>query len=272
MKDRRIPLTISRKPWFCDHHFGGRTIMPAVETMAVLASMAVKMHPEVDIRVMEDVRFPSFLEISQSTATLSALGECHLEGDGRIRCKLLSRVQLKAMSRIKEHGEIIFFLAGNSTFSGNTQLEWPVSTEPVIAIDSDRIYRELVPFGPNYQTLQGSLYLSGRRAWGRLKAPELPAEPIQDLIGSPFTLDGALHAACVLGQQTVDFVPFPVGFARRVIYRPTQPGASYQTRIVQTSVTAAELLFDLEIFDDEGCTYETVLGVRMRDVSGAIRK
>jgi len=272
MNDGHIPLTITVKPWFYDHHFGGRTILPAVETMVLLASMVVKIYPEVDIRVMEDVRFPSFLEISRSAATLPALSECHLESDGRIRSKLLSRVQLKAMSRIKEHGEVVFSLAGNSAFLENIHLEWPISAEPVIAIGVDRIYRELVPFGPKYHTLQGSLYLSGRRAWGRLKAPELPEEPIQDLIGSPFTLDGALHAACVLGQQTVDFVPFPVGFARRVISRPTQPGVSYQTRIVQTSGTAAELSFDLEIFDDEGRTYETVIGVRMRDVSGAIRK
>lgn len=272
MSDERIPLTIPIKSWFCDHHFGGRTILPAVETMLLLAIMAVKMHPEVDIRVMEDVRFPSFLEIPRNVATLAALGECGVDSDGRIRCKLLSRVQLKAMSRIKEHGELVFSPAGKHTFSRSTHLEWPVSTEPVMAIGVDRLYRELVPFGPNYQTLQGSLYLSGRRAWGRLKAPLLPIEPSHEVIGSPFPLDGALHAACVLGQQTVDFVPFPVGFARRMIIRPTQPGGSYQTRVVQISGTAEELFFDLEIFDDAGRLYETVTGVRMRDVSGVIRR
>lgn len=272
MSDGRLPLTIALKPWFCDHHFGGRTILPAVETMLVLAAMVAKIHPEVDLRVMEEVRFPRFLEVPPEAATLAALGECSTGGTGQLRCKLLSRVQLKAMRRIKEHGEIIFPPAGDRVLAENPRLE-PVSpTEQVTTIGVDRLYRELVPFGPTYRTLQDTLYLAGRNAWGRVKAPALPAESIQEILGSPFPLDGALHAACALGQQSVDFVPFPVGFARRVIHRPTQPGGCYQIRVQQVSGTTEELVFDLEIFDDENRLYESVTAVRMRDVSGAIKR
>ncbi len=109
-------------------------------------------------------------------------------------------------------------------------------------------------------------------AWGKLKAPALPTDSIQAIIGSPFPLDGALHAACVLGQQSVDFVPFPVGFDRRIITRPTQAGCIYQTRVIQLCQSEDELVFDLDIFDQAGQVYETVTGVRMRDVSGALKK
>ena len=272
MNNERIPLTITLKPWFSDHHFRGRTILPAVETMALLASMAMKSYPGVDVRVMEQVRFPRFLEIPGDAATVAALCECHTDGDGSVCCKLLSRVRLKTMSRVQEHGLVNFPLWRNDCLSGSERLDWPEVTEPVTTIDADRIYRELVPFGPYYQTLQGKLSLAGTRAWGWLKAPMLPPEPVHDSIGSPFPLDGALHGACVLGQQSVDFVPFPVGFAQRLILRPTLPGATYRTRIVRTSQSTEELSFDLEIFDDEGCCYESVTGVRMRDVSGAMQR
>ena len=92
------------------------------------------------------------------------------------------------------------------------------------------------------------------------------AMPSQKILGSPFPLDGAMHAACVLGQQSVDFVPFPVGFAERVVIRPTQPGASYITRVRQTAYADEELVFDLAIWDNDGQLYETVTGLRMRNV------
>jgi hypothetical protein len=274
MSDGRIPLTIPLKPWFQDHCFGGKSVLPAVETMLLLAAKAIEIHPEVDIKVMENVRFAKFLEIPPDTATLTGFVECATASDGRIKVKLLSRIQYKAMSRIKEHGEV-FFAPANSVNIGThpaPNLDPAPPTGPVTEIKAEYLYRRLVPFGPNYQTLQETLYLFEGGAWGKLKAPELPIDPIQEIIGSPFPLDGALHAACVLGQQTVDFVPFPVGFDRRVVTRPTQPGCCYLTKVAQLSRTDDELIFDLAIFDNDGRIYETTTGVRMRDVSGAMKK
>jgi hypothetical protein len=270
MSSQRTPLTISLKPWFQDHCFGGRVIFPAVETMLLLGAHAVEAYPQVDIRVMENVRFAKFLEIPPETATLDGLVECEVESDGRVRVKLLSRVQFKAMSRIKEHGEVSFSPPGADSWP-NLGIDPLVPKNAIAEVDVEHLYRELVPFGPNYHTLQGRLYLSEHEAWGRLKAPDLPIDPIQKIIGSPFPLDGALHAACVLGQQSVDFVPFPVGFNRRTISRPTQPGCSYNTRVVQRGGTKDELLFDLIIFDKDGELYETTTGVRMRDMWTSMR-
>lgn len=271
MSDGRLPLSIPVKPWFQDHFFAGIIVLPAVETMLLLAAKAHELHPTVDIRVMENVRFAKFLEIPPTATTVEGLIECEIVSDGRLQVKLLSRTVYKAMSRIKEHGAMVFSSAKNlSQLPSNIDLT--PSSGVMTEIKVDYLYRELVPFGPHYQTLQDTLYLSKNCAWGRLKAPVLAIDPVQEVIGSPFPLDGALHAACVLGQQAVSFVPFPVGFDRRIITRPTQPGCYYQTKVRQVLQTDAELVFDLVIAGDDGQVYETVTGVRMRDVSRTMRK
>lgn len=276
MSNGRIPLTIPLKPWFRDHCFGGKSVMPAVETMLVLASKVRENFPEIDIRVMEDVRFAKFMEIPPEVTTLDCFIEFTEVSDGRVQVKLLSRTQFKAMSRIKEHGEIFFSSAYSVDADAHPAriVNPPQSAGPVTEISVEHLYRELVPFGPAYQTLQEKLFLSENEAWGKVKAPELHTDfdSIQEIIGSPFPLDGAFHAACVLGQQSVDFVPFPVGFARRIINRPTQPGCCYNSQVSQVSRTSDELVFDLVIFDDEKLIYEIVEGVRMRNVTGAMKK
>ncbi len=274
MSSGHLPLTITLKPWYQDHRFGGRAVLPAVEAMLFLAARAVDLHPEVDIRRMEDGRFAKFLEIPPETATLPVIIGCEAlkDGrDGRVQATLLSRIRFKTMSRVKEHATLIFPPAAPDSPPA-PDISFTPPTTAVKQISTEQVYRRLVPFGPQYQTLQKTLYLTDTMAWGKVKAPSLPADSIQAIIGSPFPLDGALHAACVLGQQTVDFVPFPVGFDRRVVTRPTQAGSCYHTRVILTCRTEDELLFDLDIFDQSGQVYETVTGVRMRDVSGALKK
>lgn len=276
MSNGRIPLTIPLKPWFRDHCFGGKSVMPAVETMLLLAAKVREIFPEMDIRIMEEVRFAKFLEIPSEVATLDCFVEFAKVSDHRVQMKLLSRTQFKAMSRMKEHGEILFSSAHSIDADAHPAriVNPPQSTGPVAEISVEHLYRELVPFGPTYQTLQESLFLSANEAWGKVKAPELHKDfdSIQAIIGSPFPLDGAFHAACVLGQQSVDFVPFPVGFARRIINRPTQPGCFYNSKVTQVSRTSDEVVFDIVIFDDEKMIYEAVEGVRMRNVTGAMKK
>jgi hypothetical protein len=259
------------QPWFQDHFVGSKVFLPAVETMLFLAAKGVTIHPEIDIRTMEDVRFGKFLEVPPTAPTIETLVECAACADGRVQVKLLSHMQFKTMARIKEHGEI-FFPIGKIVRQVPLRVDPAAPTGPLAEIDAAQLYRELVPFGPFYRTLQESLFLSEDQAWARLRAPEVPfIDPVQDIIGSPFPLDGALHVACVLGQRAAGFVPFPVGFARRTIIRPTQPCASYLTRVTMTSPPGDELVFDVDIFDKDGLLYETVTGLRMRDVGKAIK-
>ncbi len=272
MSGDRSPFVLRVQPWFQDHSVGGRIVLPAVETMLLLAARCKTVYPDRDVRVMANARFGKLLEIPANAVTVAVLVECVADTEGRVQAKLQSHIQLAAMARIKEHGEIFF-----PSVETNKELPPDIDPAPLTGtqkeFDSEQIYRDLVPFGRCYQTLRETLYLSGCQAWGTLHAPELPfIDPVQTVIGSPFPLDGAMHAACVLGQQFVDFAPFPVGFERRTIVRPTQPGGRYLTRVSMVSLAGDQLVFDLHIFNNAGQLFETVTGVRMRDVRQALKK
>lgn len=269
MTSDRTVVAIPVQPWFADHCFNGKIVLPAVETMLLLATEVAAAHPEIDLRVMDQVRFARFLEIPANSSRVEALLECRKHEDGSVHAKLLSRRQGKAMARLQEHGAILFAPAGKNNAPMPECTPAPPAA-PEMTIPAEQVYQELVPFGPSYHTLQESLQLRGQVAWGRLKAPAFFHAPdrVRDLVGSPFPLDGAFHAACVLGQRAADFVPFPVGFDRRIINRPTLPGGGYRTQVQLLSQTDDELLFDLQIFDDQGHIFESVTGIRMRDVSG----
>ena len=171
MSDGRIPHTVNIKPWFKDHYFNGKVVLPAVETMLLLAAHVARLYPEVDVRVMENGRFAKFLEIPSEAATVCVLVECNGDADGRVQAKLLSRRQFKSISRITEHCTIFFSPIKNNNQSGLEFQSVPPATA-INEINTEQVYRELVPFGPNYQTLQETLYLSLNEAWGKLKAPD----------------------------------------------------------------------------------------------------
>ena len=264
MSGCRKPCTIDVQPWFKDHFVGNKIVLAAVETMLVLADHCKNAYPQANIGIMEDVRFMKFLEIPPEAATVQALVECGPICSERISARLLSHMQFTKMARIKEHGEVFFPLKRTLPSLPDTNPAPPAV--PKAKIDVERLYREMVPFGPGYHTLQDTLFLTDSLAWGKLQPPQLPfSHPVQEVIGSPFPLDGAMHAACVLGQQSVNFVPFPVGFTRRVICRPTLPGKTCLTRVTMTAQQRDELVFDIDIFNAGGQLHESVTGLRMRD-------
>ncbi len=267
MMSSRKPVTIPVKPWFRDHCFNGKVILPAVEIMEILASAVQVIRPDIHPRMLSNASFLKFLEIPEETTELSALIDYN-EGDkGEICIRLLSRIHFKKITRIKEHAQVSFLTRLQET-TGRTATDQFPSSPPSNSIAAERIYQELVPFGPAYHTLTGRLHLSDKGAWGYLQAPLLAEEKqIEKTLGSPFPLDGAMHAACVFGQCVVDFVPFPVGFSKRTIHNPTRAGKQYKTKIVPVSHSRDELVFDLSIFDAAGTLCETVKGLRMRDVS-----
>lgn len=262
MTSRRV-VSIPILPWFRDHSFAGKIIFPAVETMLLLADMAKSSVPDIGLQNMSHASFVKFLEIPEGAKELSVLVDHESSGDDLL-VRLLSKIQLKKMSRIREHAELCF--------STHPQELAPVKEmdrkETDSSIDATRIYKELVPFGPAYRTISGRLYLSQSRAWTTLQAPVMESmQKMEASIGSPFPLDGAMHAACVLGQCLTDFVPFPVAFGQRCIHQATRAGEQYTSTVVLQSQTEQELIFDLSIFDMQGEACETVKGLRMRDVS-----
>lgn len=236
--------------------------------MYLLAVTAQEKYPEINARIMKEGHFIKFLEVLPEQTKIDILIELNMEETEKLHVKLLTKKQLKTMSRMTIHCDL-HFDKGSSATDTEIDLLQNSCSELLMEVSAEKIYQELVPFGTAYQTLQGNLYLEKDHARGILHAPALPlATKDLELIGSPFPLDGAMHAACVHGQHLVDFVPFPVGFDKRTVHKPTIPGESYATCVHIKSLAADELIYDLQITDQTGKVRETVWGLRMRDVSG----
>jgi len=264
MTGGRREIVISVRPWFADHCFGGRIVLAAVEAMQILAVTVQAVHPYLDVNGMRDGRFAKLLEIPPTAAAIDALVELEHTENGEINARLLTRAHGKVMSRLVAHCELTF--TDEVLEAGTDMWKADPSLEAAMVVSAAQVYQELVPFGPAYRTLQDRLMLSADAAWGSLLAPELGHSTAGPL-GSPFPLDGAMHAACVHGQRLVDFVPFPVGFAARHIVTPTRAGERYRTQAWLQARTADELVYDLCIVDQEEQIRERVRGLRMRDVS-----
>ena len=261
----RIVVRIPVRSWFGDHRFDGRVILPAVEIMAVLARVARQYRPDVDVHDMAVARFDRLLAIEADQDLIEATVELEETDEGLV-ARLLTRRQLAAMARMVAHCELRF--GGN--LDGIPDEVLAPLTGPSFTVDAQRVYAELVPFGPAYRSLQGELRVGLQAAEGALLAPLLGGDNSGGgLLGSPFPLDGAMHAACVHGQRQADFVPFPVGFDRRRIIEPTRPGGSYHTQVRLRSQATDMLVYDLLITGADGRVRERITGLRMRDVSGS---
>ncbi|MDP2644720.1 MAG: polyketide synthase dehydratase domain-containing protein, partial [Desulfobacterales bacterium] len=92
------------------------------------------------------------------------------------------------------------------------------------------------------------------------------------ILGSPFHLDAAFHAACVWGQRYEQVVAFPVGFDHRTIYEPTRPGEIYFSRVIAVETSRDLLIFDIWIYNQQGNLCESVGRVHMKDVSAGRMK
>ena len=269
MDNQRHHLTIPIKPWFYDHAFQGRAVFPAVESMLVMAEVVRQQRPDLPLNQLGQARFGKFLVVPAEVASFAVEVDLVSAGQG-LTVTLYSRKQLKAMSRLQEHGVLHF---QSSCSEGEAIIPGQPAPTEYRLVDCQRLYQELVPFGPAYRSLVGELMLSEQGAWGTLQTPDLPASwPVAEQLGSPFPLDGAMHAACAWGQQYVDFVPFPVGFGHRQVVRPTEPGGHYLTQAIAIAQDEQELLFDLLIYNEHGDIFEQVNGLRMRDVTGGAIK
>ena len=133
-------------------------------------------------------------------------------------------------------------------------------------IPAEKLYRDLVPFGPAYRSLQGDVLLTENGGLGQVLAVEYPAPSAP--LGSIFPFDGIMHIACAWSQRFHGIVAFPVGFGERVVTAPTVPGETYCCRVLPVSIRKDVLTFDMGIYDTTGRVREFIRGVKMRDVSG----
>ena len=263
MEAATTPAWLVIQPWFKDHHFNGITMLPAVEALEFLAQQVHARFPGLQYRQMATASFPRFLELMPGQPTIEVWVTCAPLTEGTLKAALQTKKQLKAMTRLISHCEVLFGMEPMATVPCP-----PSPHPPVMEIEADRLYRDLVPFGPMYRSLRGQIQLESTCARGLLEPPLLPGvDRPRFLLGSPFAMDGAMHLACVHGQRLVDFIPFPVGFTHRSVHAPTHATTRYEARAHLQRHTAQELVYDLEIVD-HGQVQETIQGLRMRDISG----
>ncbi len=259
----RLPLNIKVQPYLMDHQFQGKAVLPAVEAMEILAASTLTYLPGTAFHAIRDARFDKFLVIKDGQQQIDAFNDLEVFDNGRVISRFITRTKSKKamITRTLEHATLCF----HDILDGP---EWSPFKIPTIFeqhIPVETIYKSLVPFGPRYHNLKGvTIFKEGAR--GQVYAPLLG--DCGGLLGSPFPLDAAFHAACVWGQRYAGLVGFPVGFDFRRIFTPTRPGNAYTARIFPKEVHLDRFWVDIRITDTDGTLQETVLDVVMKDVSG----
>jgi hypothetical protein len=262
----RVPIEIPVRPGLLDHRFDNRPVYPAVEAMEILAGAVRRCRPDAPVETLTRVRFEKFLPVPENAATIPVFCELQPDAGGGLAAALLSRTRLPSgFCRNKIHAAAVFEAKRRQRPGAGRGV--PAAAGGNFRLSAERLYRELVPFGPGFQSLTGAidLFEGEVRAVARCPAPEPASE---GLLGDSYILDGGFHAACAWGQRFAGIVAFPVGIDRRRILQPTRRGALYEIRVVPNRTEPDMLVFTIDIFDDAGRLRERSEGVRMRDVSG----
>ena len=273
-KTVRVPVDISIHPYLFDHRFEGKAVFPAVESMQVLAKSIKGLAPDMDVACMTHAQFEKFLYIQPGTDRVAAFSDMVIHDNGDITARLLTKQEhgKSSITRMKEHATLHF--ARTTQDLPELPLDLAAALEGTCTeIPSERIYRDLVPFGAAYHNIHHPLLISSEGAIARTRAPFISGDAMgPGPLGSPFPLDAAFHAACAWGQRYARIVAFPVGIERRVIYKRTEPGETYISRISPVKMSPDQLVFDIWIYDGSGNLFESAYGVHMRDVSAGRMK
>jgi hypothetical protein len=269
-----LAVNIDIASYLGDHCFEGRAVLPAVEAVRVVAAAVRDFRLETAISWMTAARFDKFLFLEPGSRQIAAQVDLAVHANGDITAGLLtrSRAPKVAITRVKEHAKLCFPIIKPDAPRPAVQ-RLSVLEGKCVEIPANVIYRELVPFGPAYHNIRDGVQLAESGALAEIGLPAAGDDvgPAQEL-GSPFALDAAFHAACVWGQRYAGIVAFPVGFEQRVVTKPTIAGQTCNCRIIPVKKSPDLLVFDIWIYDRNGSLFETVSGVRMRDVSAGRMK
>lgn len=269
---QRCSWKIKIRPYLYDHHLEGNAVFPAAEALIELAKVVSNYFPQASITNLTDASFPRFLPVPENVAEVTVSVDMVKGDDAGITASLLSSLKSKTgnISRTVEHARAKFSPIAEKNFAGH-YFNCPAKLEgECIHVPAAAIYRDLVPFGRAYRNISGDLFVSSTGARGYISGGDAAAD--EELLGSPFPFDAALQMACVWAQHFTDIVPFPVGFAQRIIYQKTKNRTGYLGRVEPVAVASQPFVFDAWIFDLQGAVCEVIQGIRMRDVSGGRRK
>jgi Polyketide synthase dehydratase len=266
-KKERYPLEIKAYPYLQDHYFEGQAILPAVEALIIMAGVATANFPQINVCLQKRARFPRFLSIDPQEQIKKVFADITETSDGALSVSIstMSKAKTGIINRTLEHAYVEFVASPAEEHPAPPLPDWKHLGGKRFNVPAAAIYRELVPFGKAYQNIVGELSLSPEGAIAHLYGGE--GEVSEYLIGSPFPLDAALHAACSWGQRYTGIVLFPVGFEKRIIYRKTKKESEYIGRIIPVNISREPLIFDALIYDLDGIIYESVSGIQMRDVT-----
>jgi hypothetical protein len=236
--------------------------------MEILAVAAAEALPQIECHRIEKARFDRFLPLDNS-ASGGLWVELEAEAGSYVRATLRSKRRGKrGIARTLTHAAVR--LGGADEGPGTSDKDEAIGG---VNVDADleglwptpeRIYAELVPFGPSYRNLSAITAFGARGIAVKITPPPIEG-PFR--LGNPFVLDAAFHAACVWAQRYTGVVAFPVGFEQRRILRPCRSGHLYEAAIRVRERDPALLVFNISI-EKQGKICELVTGVEMRDVSG----
>ena len=246
------PLPLSSLAHLPDHRIGGRAVLPAVDIMAALARVVLASYPRCEVRSIGKVQLLRVLGVEE-------LPRCALsvrcEGEGPVRATLLSQLRApNGMGRTREHAVVEFGIER----AGPAAL--PPAANGEFALEAARAYASLVPFGPWFHNLQGTLHLSPAGGHAQLRTP--PGAPPDNLLGSPFLLDAAMHLACVWGQRYAGVTAIPVALASRSIIHPIAQGQA-ACRIAWRGWSSDNLTFDVWLLDEQQRLSEAATGLQL---------
>lgn len=263
---RRCLCDIEIYPYLRDHRLEDKAVLPAVESLIVLAGALRTNYPDREIGHLRRAVFSRFLAIGPETTSQPVMIDFISHENDVLSASLSTFIKSKTsdISREVEHVRVDF-CAGHPDVS--TPAPFPVVHKlkgNCISIPSTTVYRELVPFGMSYQNIAGDVSVSGEGALAYISGGHHGADDA--LLGSPFPLDATMHLACVWGQRFAGIVSFPVGFEKRVIYRKTKKQEEYLGRIVPVNRDKESLIFDAWIYQED-VICEVISGLVMKDVT-----
>ncbi|MEW1601105.1 SDR family NAD(P)-dependent oxidoreductase [Streptomyces sp. NPDC093808] len=243
-----------RLPWLADHKVGGAVLMPAagyVEAALAAGSRVLDGPVEVTALTFRPLTLP-WKDPDMNVWLHTSLSD----EDGVVR--VASRAggpgqpwRLHARGRVRR-------LLGRApeALDGTPHRQFPhdAGADEVY----DRARRGGLDYGPRFRVLD-RVRTDGREAVAHYRADHLDTE---GYLAHPAILDGALQAGAVLlaGTEGLTFLPAAVDTVRA--WRP--PAVTGHVRVRERSATAAEVVWDVTVLDEDGTVCVELLGCRLR--------
>ncbi|MBM4319647.1 MAG: hypothetical protein FJ125_06735 [Deltaproteobacteria bacterium] len=274
----RLPVTLPCPAYLGDHRADGRPVLPAVEALQLLAAAVHGQDPQLDVRRSRDAVFLRFLAIAPSVARDEVWIELAPAEDGSagVQAALCSKARMgrAGLVRSLEHVRAVF---GSPSLAPPQHAPTPgpgdLPAGRAFSFPAERLYAELVTFGPAFHNACGPVLLGTDGARCLVAAPaegegqDLTAPAaFPRLLGSPFPLDAAFHLACAWGQRHLGRVLFPTGYGERIVHRPIPARRRLLCQVRLCEQAADRATFDLWLYEEDGRLAEAARAVLLQDV------